>query len=60
MENDLNKNDGLFREILTKINITLEVIDNEYKINLIDPYHLEEIRKMVKVCYDLFILILAN
>ena len=49
MENDLNKNDGLFKEIQAKINSILEIIEKEYKNNLIDPQNLEEIRKLVKV-----------
>jgi len=49
MENDLNKNDGLFKEIQVKINSILEIIEKEYKNSWIDPQNLEEIRKLVKV-----------
>ena len=49
MENDLNKHDGLYKEILSKINSILEIVEKEYKISLIDPHNLEEIRKLVKV-----------
>jgi hypothetical protein len=49
MENDLNKNDGLFKEIQAKINSILEIIEKEYKNNWIDPQNLEELRKLVKV-----------
>jgi len=55
MENDLNKHDGLYKEILTKINSIFEVVEKEYKISLIDPLNLDEIRKLVKVrgkCYN--------
>jgi hypothetical protein len=49
MENDLNKNDGLFKEMTTKINTILEKVSQDYKNSLIDPVHLEEIRKIMKV-----------
>jgi hypothetical protein len=59
MENDLNKHDGLYKEILSKINSILEIVEKEYKISLIDPHNLEEIRKLVKV-KEIYFYTLAN
>jgi hypothetical protein len=49
MENDLNKNDGLLVEILTKVNALFETLAKDCLNSIIDPYNLEELRKYFKV-----------
>jgi hypothetical protein len=49
MENDSNKIEGLFKDIISKVSSLVEKINSDYKQGIIDPLTLEEIRKNLKV-----------
>jgi hypothetical protein len=49
MENDLNRNEIMLKENITKLQIILNKITADFSEALVDPVNLDEIRKILKV-----------
>ena len=49
MENDSSKIEGIIKESLNKIKGLFDKLIQDFKISLIDPVYLEEMRKILKV-----------